>query len=240
MVAANDRICPFTVHRFPPPTNGENSPLAEPHGLSTVTGLKRGRGAPAAPPAPSSEHEMRNLLTSDVVCCGGRAGDVLTIHGLPMLISGDSQNLPGGIGLPRAEFLLASAISASFPVTLERTAQSSETRVEHSRLWATIRLVENNEGSCVLILNLGVQFPGTRQPSPQCLVDRAQMEFLYTRALRNPSLLSSSTEEPAMKSCRSGGVPPRAQRRVSPHGPPCERMRHSGVTPTTDGPPLSR
>ncbi len=183
---------------------------------------------------------MRNLLTADAVCCGGRAGDVLTIHGLPMLVSGDSQNLPGGIRLPRAEFLLASAISASFPVTLERTAQSPETRVEHSRIWATISLVQNNEGSCVLILNLQVQLPGTGQPNSQCLVDQAQMDFLYTRALRNPALLSSSTDKPPMKSCRSSGFPPRAQRRVSPHGLPCDQMRHSGVPPTADGPPLSR
>jgi Ohr subfamily peroxiredoxin len=127
---------------------------------------------------------MKTLFTVEAISRGGRSGTIKTPDGMPIVTLGNP--LEKGLEKrgPSPELLFAGAYSACFHGALGNAAKKLGTPAEDSTVRALVTLVEDDQGSYRLGVELRARLPGIDRAQAQRIMDEAHKTCPYSKALR--------------------------------------------------------
>ena len=127
---------------------------------------------------------MKTLFTSEAISKGGRSGTVMSPDGLLSITLGNP--LEAGIETrgPNPELLFAGAYSACYHGALVNAAKKLGTPIQGSTVRAMVSLVEDEEGTYGLAVELHALLPGIEPDQAQRIMEQAHQTCPYSKALR--------------------------------------------------------
>jgi lipoyl-dependent peroxiredoxin len=127
---------------------------------------------------------MKTLFTAEAISNGGRSGTIQTPDRLLNVTLGNPLEKGAEKRGPSPELLFAGAYSACYHGALSNAAKKLGTSVEESTVRALVSLIEDNEGSYRLAVELHAQLPGTDRAQVQRIMEEAHKTCPYSKALR--------------------------------------------------------
>jgi Ohr subfamily peroxiredoxin len=127
---------------------------------------------------------MKNLFTAEAISKGGRSGTIESPDRLLNITLGNP--LVKGIEKrgPNPELLFAGAYSACYHGALINAAKKLGTPTDNSTVRAQVSLMEDDQGSFRLAVELHAIIPGLDRAQVQRIMDAAHLTCPYSKALR--------------------------------------------------------
>lgn len=127
---------------------------------------------------------MKTLFTSEAISRGGRSGTVKSPDGLIDLTLGNP--LEAGIETrgPNPELLFAAAYSACYHGAMVNAAGRLGTPIQDSTVRAMVSLIEFDNGSYGLAIELHALLPGIDSAQSLRIMEEAHLTCPYSKALR--------------------------------------------------------
>lgn len=138
---------------------------------------------------------MKTLFTSEALSQGGRSGTVRSPDGLLDVTLGNP--LENGIEKrgPNPELLFAAAYSACYHGALVNAAETLHIPIQGSTVRALVSLMELDNGSYGLAVDLHAQIPGIDSAQALRIMEQAHITCPYSKALRGDSPITLMLDE---------------------------------------------
>lgn len=127
---------------------------------------------------------MKTLFTAEAISKGGRSGTIEAPDGLLNVTLGNPLEKGAEKRGPNPELLFAGAYSACYHGALINAAERLETPITDSTVRALVSLIEDDQGSFRLAVELHVLLPGIDHTRVQRLMNEAHKTCPYSKALR--------------------------------------------------------